>query len=104
MEKRTGSEKLNNLLNMVQGVAELGFTPISTFGFPWMGAIGRSPGSRSSLSLSDWHVPQFEGQDFCVFIQASKKMAKLESLTYYILCQKQCCSVFGVLCLIESIL
>lgn len=31
-------------------------------------------------------------------------MAKLDLLICYLLCQKWCCSVSGVLCLIESIL
>lgn len=64
----------------MQQVAELGFTPLP-----------RSPScdrellasllARGSASPSQTGAcPQFEEQDSCVFIQASKKMAKLDLL------------------------
>lgn len=101
MEKRTGSQKLNCPVRCSERLNWDSHPFPHSPSREW--ELSTSFLAQGSLSPSQIGT-HLKTQDFSVFIQASKKTAKLDLLIYYLLCQKQCCTVSGVLCLIESLL
>lgn len=103
MEKRTGSQKLNCPVRCSEGLNWDSHPLPHSPSREW--ELSTSLLAQGSLPPSQIGThPSLKRQDFSVFIQASKKTAKLDLLIYYLLCQKQCCTISGVLCLIESLL